>query len=148
MLVEWHSELKLYLEDLLGVSNDALHIHLGILIFLVFVLAMRRHPRRFSFALFGLLVICLVNEALDIQFQIENWRPVRWDESIKDVLGTLFWPVVMSVGRTTLLRLGGWQLVPYWPEPRVESLRPPYDQGLNPALVRRRRRRRRRFRFF
>lgn len=60
-----YDALKTDLADFLGISKDALHIHLGLAIFVALMLILRRAPSSLLPWL-GVLAFELVNEAMDI----------------------------------------------------------------------------------
>lgn len=82
-----YNALKTHLADLLGISKDALHIHLGLAIFVALALLFRRRP---IIALFGVLAFELVNETLDLQHN--GLAPAELGAAARDIANTMFWP--------------------------------------------------------
>jgi cell shape-determining protein MreD len=103
----WHTQVKLALEQYTGISQDALHVHAAIILYLVAMLVLRRSWRS---PLPWLVVFALetVNELLDLREQYavgatSTWREAfagGFAEGLKDVLNTMIWPtVLLLVGR-------------------------------------------------
>jgi uncharacterized membrane protein YjdF len=94
---------KLWLGGTLGMSKDALHISVGLVLFLL-AAALLRRPLRDWRPLAVVLVAALAGEAWDL---IETWRAghrLRWDRSGQDVWITLLWPVLLfALARWTRL---------------------------------------------
>lgn len=98
-----YNALKTDLATFLGISKDALHIHLGLILFVGLVLILRRSP---SNLLPWLVVLAfeLANELMDIF----HWHPGAWSfelgDSGKDLINTMVWPtVILILARLRLL---------------------------------------------
>jgi cell shape-determining protein MreD len=91
-----YNALKTELSDLLGISKDALHIHLGLGIFLIAALVFRRSLASWVPWLV-LLAFELVNELIDIFHLHQGTISFDFAGSLKDVLNTMFWPTVVLV---------------------------------------------------
>ena len=87
-----YNALKSQLPELLGISKDALHIHLGLSIYLIVVLVFRRQLTSWVPWL-ALLAFEIVNEFIDIFH--EGVMEFQLGDSLKDVLNTMFWPTVV-----------------------------------------------------
>lgn len=75
-----------------GLGNTILHIHGGMLVFLVARLVSGRSIGTFvPFA--AVLVLELINEGID-RINHGSWR---WDDTMTDLASTLFWPFVLSL---------------------------------------------------
>ena len=90
---DWY-QLKLFAEHSTGVSMDALHVVLGVVLQLLFALLFRSSLAR-PLPLVALLLLELVNEAND--FRIETWpHPgMQFGEAAKDVVLTMFLPTLI-----------------------------------------------------
>lgn len=96
------NDIKTELTTLLDISRDALHIHLGIAIFLVAVVLVRRGPASLI-PLFVLLGFELINEALDT-FHGDHLS-VDIAGTLRDIANTMLWPtVVVIVARVFISR--------------------------------------------
>lgn len=96
------NDIKTELTSLLDISRDALHIHLGIAIFLVSMVLVRRGPTSLI-PLFVLLGFELINEVLDT-FHGDHLS-LDIAGSLRDIANTMFWPtVVVIVARVFMAR--------------------------------------------
>ena len=85
---------KLQIMASIGLSKDALHVYVGLTVFLVSLLLLRRRPR----SIIPLLVVALVavlGEVVDARDDIRSIGHWRWRASLHDVWNTLFWPSVL-----------------------------------------------------
>lgn len=94
---------KLWLVDVVGLSKDALHIYVGLAVFLVAVYLLRRRsptvvPLLFVFA------VAVAGEILDARDDLRGLGHWRWRASLHDIVNTMFWPLVLwSVWRLGFL---------------------------------------------
>ncbi|HWI83647.1 hypothetical protein [Ramlibacter sp.] len=88
--------VKLAIVSATGLSKDALHIYLGLAIFLLAALVMRDRP---SLARpWGVVLLAaLVGEALDLRDDVASLGHWRWAASLHDVVNTIVWPSVLVV---------------------------------------------------
>jgi hypothetical protein len=87
---------KTWLVDYLDVSRDALHIFVGLAVFLLMALLFRLSLRDWR-PLAAVLFAALAGEAWDL---FESWRfdrAYRWDLGWHDVWMTLAWPAILFV---------------------------------------------------
>jgi hypothetical protein len=85
-----YAELKQFLSDVTGASEDLLHVHFGLLIFVLFALLLRRRMRS-PWPLTAVFVFAVGNEVIDY-FNHEDWALAP---NLMDILNTVFWPVVL-----------------------------------------------------
>jgi hypothetical protein len=98
---------KLALVENLGLSRDACHVYVGLILFLVPLLVL---PKRRAAGLAWMLVLlaALAGEALDRSEDLRLLGYWQWRESIHDLWNTLFWPTVLYLlFRFRLLRRKG-----------------------------------------
>lgn len=88
-----YNALKTDLADLLGITKDALHIHLGLAIFALIIVIFRRSPGS-VLPWLGVLAFELANELLDIFHWHEGAFSFEIGDAFKDVANTMFWPTV------------------------------------------------------
>lgn len=88
-----YNAIKTDLAMWLGISKDALHIHIGLGIFFALVLILRRSPSSILPWL-GLLAFELLNEVLDIFHWHEGAFSFEIGDSLKDIINTMIWPTV------------------------------------------------------
>ena len=88
--VEAYSAAKLSLGKALGVTDDLLHLHVGLAIFVITALLLRRRMRS-PWPLAAVAAFALANEIVDYA------EPVPWSatRSALDVVNTVFWPAVL-----------------------------------------------------
>lgn len=91
------NDLKSLATDFLNLSRDALHIHLGLAIYVIAILVFRRGPTS-VLPWLSVLAFELINEALDL------FHEVDFSGAIVDVVNTMFWPTVALVVARVHLR--------------------------------------------
>lgn len=94
-----YNDIKTLLSETLGITKDALHVHIGLAIFLGVALVFRRSLASWIPWL-ALLAFELANESMDILYW--NGSGIGFDlgDSPKDIVNTMFWPtVVLLVAR-------------------------------------------------
>jgi hypothetical protein len=87
---------KLWLVDQLGIAKDALHICVGLAVFLL-AAALLRRPLRDWRPLALVLLAAIAGEVWDL---FETWNAgerLRWDRSWHDVWLTALWPAILFV---------------------------------------------------
>ena len=104
MLFTTISDLKDILEATLHLSRDALHVHIGMIIFIA-VAALLRGRLRFVLAFGVLLALCLVGEMADFSYAVRRGIAFNWLASAKDVVNTMFWPAIGLVAGPQILRI-------------------------------------------
>jgi len=85
---------KLALVALLGLPKDALHIYVGLLVFLVSAWLLRRSLRSFV-PLGAVLLAALAGEAWDLIDTARSGKALMWRASWHDLWNTAFWPAVL-----------------------------------------------------
>jgi hypothetical protein len=96
-LLVW-SRFKEALSKSVGLSHDALHVHVGLALFLLLALLLRRYRWGVPAALGVVLALELGNEVSDA-FDWVRWTGApNFIESGRDIASTMFWPVVLAVG--------------------------------------------------
>lgn len=108
IMTSWH-EGKLFIEHGIAINHDALHVIVGVLLWLVFGLLTRR-PISSWYPWLWLLAVILWNETVDLW--TEQWPDpgMQYGEGAKDVLLTMFLPSVL--GLAVRLRLDLFQALP------------------------------------
>lgn len=100
-LIEWTSHL----------SRDALHVHIGLLLFLGMAALFRRGPR-FHRALGWLFVLCLLGECFDTLMAFSQGRSPHYLGSVKDIVNTMLWPTILVFAGPLVARLLRLPLLP------------------------------------
>ncbi|MDB5614554.1 MAG: hypothetical protein JWQ22_2207 [Devosia sp.] len=97
--------MKTDFSELLNLSKDALHIHIGIGLYVIAMLAFRRGPGSW-WPWLTVLGFELLNEAIDIFHH--GFSHLEVSGSIKDLFNTMFWPsVVLTAARIQARRSRG-----------------------------------------
>ena len=87
--------IKEQIEIAMAISRDAMHMHVGIAMYLLLYLVLRSS----GFGIVPLLVVAALaaaNEALDLYMIVASDDPVSWGESAKDIVNTLFPPFLIG----------------------------------------------------
>ena len=87
---------KLWLVDATGLPQDALHVYLGLIIFLGFAAVFRLSLRDWR-PITAVLLAVLAGEAWDLADMYRTGEAPRWGMSGHDVWNTMFWPLVLFI---------------------------------------------------
>lgn len=85
---------KLFLVDAFDLAKDALHVHVGLLVFFA-AAALLKAPIRTMRPLLAVLLVALAGEIWDL---LDTWGEGRtpvYGRNWKDVWNTLFWPTAL-----------------------------------------------------
>ena len=99
-----YQNLKLIILDVLSLSKDAIHIHIGLLVFFLAVVLWRRG----QLDILALLPVFLVAggmEVLDLRDDLESLGYMRWSASLHDLINTVFWPTLIVISSKWLMKL-------------------------------------------
>ena len=88
--------LKLSLVQILGLSKDALHIYVGLIVFFVVAIAVRRRQPSYL-PLIAVVAAALLGELVDLRDDLYGLGVWRWRASLHDIVNTVFWPFVITV---------------------------------------------------
>lgn len=97
--MRWY-QIKSWIGHFISLSHDAMHVHVGLLIFFAVAWFFRRNQRRLQIAWTLTLAIALLNEVLDGYDWIVWTGTINWIESLKDITNTMFWPTVAVLAWT------------------------------------------------
>jgi hypothetical protein len=87
-------QAKIALSQLLGLPKDALHIYVGLAIFLA-AAALLRRPLGSRVPIAAVVAAALIGEAWDLlETRASGARP-HWDRNWHDVWNTCFWPAIL-----------------------------------------------------
>lgn len=100
--------IKLAIVSFTGLEKDALHIYVGLGVFLGFA-ALFKKPLRCAAPWLAVLFFAVCGELLDMRDDLASLGVWRWRASLHDVLNTLFWPTVLLLlaRHSELLRRSG-----------------------------------------
>ena len=86
--------LKLQLVSFAGLAKDALHVYVGLAVFLLAAWLLRR-PLRSLVPLGVVVAVALAGEAWDLLDTARAGQRLAWWRSWHDVWNTAFWPAVL-----------------------------------------------------
>jgi len=91
----WH-QAKLFIEHFVAIEHDALHVLVGVLLWLALALVLRR-PLTSWIPWIGVLAAILWNESVDLW--VEQWPDPgqQYGEGAKDVMLTMLLPTVLMI---------------------------------------------------
>jgi hypothetical protein len=92
--VSGFQQAKMALVHLLGLPKDALHIYVGLAIFLA-AAALLRRPLGSWLPIAAVLAAALVGEAWDLIETHAAGARLQWDRNWHDVWNTCFWPTML-----------------------------------------------------
>ncbi|MGD9582714.1 MAG: hypothetical protein AB7V26_03450 [Lysobacterales bacterium] len=88
--------LKLSIVGALGLSKDALHIHVGLLAFIFAALVFRKPFHSFAPWLSAASAAVII-EAMDAYDDLRSFGLWRWEASLHDIANTLLWPTLLAL---------------------------------------------------
>jgi cell shape-determining protein MreD len=86
--------IKLYLIDLVGLSRDALHVYVGLAVFLVAAILMRR-PMSDWRPLAAVFLVAIAGETWDLIERLAPGQAPFWAGNWHDLWNTMFWPLAL-----------------------------------------------------
>jgi hypothetical protein len=86
--------VKLAIIAALGLSKDALHVYVGLAVFLLTALALQRSLRSLL-PWTAVVVVAFAGELFDALDDLRSLGHWRWSASIHDIVNTLFWPTAL-----------------------------------------------------
>lgn len=94
-MMTWY-DAKMFIEHASVVSSDALHVLVGVLVWIAIAMLLRRPVSTWRPWLI-LLALALFNEAVDLWVERWPYRSMQYGESAKDIALTMFLPGVLLV---------------------------------------------------
>lgn len=104
MFASVFADLKMLIGATLHLSPDALHVHVGLILFLTGAFLMRTQ-RRFLYSLGWLFGLCMVGEWMDLAHDLGHHHQLRWLNGVKDIVNTAFWPAIWVIASPLAERL-------------------------------------------
>jgi hypothetical protein len=86
--------IKLAIVSATALSKDALHVYVGLSVFLPSALILRR-PLRSPLPWLAALLVAALGEIVDMRDDISSLGYWRWAASAHDMVNTIFWPTVL-----------------------------------------------------
>lgn len=96
METSFFQSVKLVIASVTGLSTDALHVYVGIAVFLLAKLALPKHGASLL-PVVAVVVAACMGELLDMRDDINSLGYWRWPASLRDVVNTVFWPCILYV---------------------------------------------------
>jgi uncharacterized membrane protein YqgA involved in biofilm formation len=87
---------KLHLVALTGLSKDALHIYVGLAVWLIAAMLFRKSVKTLV-PLLAVLAVAAIGEAFDAWDDFSSLGHWRVQASVHDVLNTMFWPTILCL---------------------------------------------------
>lgn len=87
---------KLAIMHFTGLSKDALHVYVGLIVFLSVAVLLNK-PLRFTIPWLSVLLVATLGEVVDRHDDMVMLGYWRITASIHDVVNTLFWPTVFLI---------------------------------------------------
>ena len=94
-----YQNLKLIILSILETSKDAIHIHVGLIVFFAALIIWRRGTID-ARCLIPVVIVASLMELLDLRDEFRHFnrfRMVAVTASIHDLINTMLWPVVIVV---------------------------------------------------
>lgn len=94
MKTSLYQSLKLEIVELVYLSRDAIHIHVGLAVFFISILLMSRKKITIK-CLFPVLFVAISMELLDLYDDQRYLGYFRFNNSLHDLINTLIWPMII-----------------------------------------------------
>jgi hypothetical protein len=91
-----YQSFKFVILEILHLSKDAIHIHVGLIVFCLAVVIWRR-GRLDYLSLLPVFIAAGAMEFLDLRDDLVSLGYMRWSASAHDLINTVFWPTVAVI---------------------------------------------------
>jgi len=96
---------KLEVLSMVDLTKDAIHIHIGMLVFVCWLVVFRKSISTFK-SLIPVLIVVLIMEAFDLRDDYYAFGYFRWFASLHDIVNALLWPfILISFTRLYLIKI-------------------------------------------
>lgn len=89
-----YQQFKIIVVDLLNLSKDAIHVHLGLTVFFLVVLLWKR-GNILATCIVPVVILALGMEAADLYDDYQSIGYFRWANSAHDIINTILWPALI-----------------------------------------------------
>jgi len=90
--------------EFLGLSKDAIHIHVGLAAFFMAVVFWKRGRIELA-CLVPVVILALGMEVLDLRDDMATFGHFRWSASLHDFFNTTIWPaIIVCLSKANALR--------------------------------------------
>ncbi|MET0281707.1 MAG: hypothetical protein ABW278_11400 [Steroidobacteraceae bacterium] len=94
MAMSTFQSMKHEIVQFASLSKDALHIYVGLTVFLL-AASVARKGLRSVFPLLAVAGVALLGEALDARDEFRRQGHLLWGASLHDIMNTMFWPLAI-----------------------------------------------------
>ena len=91
-----YQSIKLQILAFFNLTKDAVHIHIGMGVFL-FAAVIWTKGRIRTKCLIPVFIIALLMEMMDLRDDLYSLGHFRWSASIHDFVNTIFWPAILVI---------------------------------------------------
>jgi cell shape-determining protein MreD len=95
-MLSWHA-FKAEIVHSLGLTDDLMHVHLGMPIYVSASLLTCRSPRRWLWALLAVFGVEAANELVDVIESLVGLTSPNIMDGVLDVVHTLLWPSALTL---------------------------------------------------
>ena len=88
--------LKIHILNFLDISRDAVHIHIGLVVFFLAVVLWKKGRIELA-CLMPVFLVAMGMEAFDLRDDLRSFGHFRWSASLHDLINTTIWPVAIVV---------------------------------------------------
>jgi hypothetical protein len=96
MNTSFYQNIKLHFLSLVHLSKDAVHIYIGLIVFIIYVVIFKKSLSSFK-SLVPVLIIAVAMDAFDLWDDFHSLGHCRWGSSLYDIINTLFWPFILVI---------------------------------------------------
>lgn len=91
----FYQSLKLQFLQHVSLSKDAIHIYIGMAVFLIAIILLNK--RRIDWrCLIPVIVVAVFMEVMDLYDDLKSLGYPRWGASVHDIVNTILWPSVLT----------------------------------------------------
>ena len=94
MDTSFYQSIKQTVLNISGLSKDAIHMYIGMVVFSVWVVLFKKAVRSFK-SLLPVIAVALLMESIDMWDNFHTLGRLRLLASLHDLLNTTFWPFMM-----------------------------------------------------
>lgn len=104
MKTSFYQLAKLEVLSMVDLTKDAIHIHIGMLVFVGWLVLFRKSINDFK-SLIPVLIVVLIMELFDLRDDYNAFGYFRWFASLHDIINALLWPfILISFSRLYLIK--------------------------------------------
>ena len=89
-----YQSLKLEIVEFFSLSKDAIHVHIGLTVFMVSLLLISKAKATIK-CLLPVILVAICMELLDLYDDQKSLGYLRLSNSVHDIVNTLVWPIII-----------------------------------------------------